>query len=1271
MQINFPFSFNAITQSLKHGINWGLSFCSKKKVIDVSGSIFKNKETSTPLSKKLENRVELKPKSLSASEIKNQLLDKGASQSLGKAIAELPDAEFVGLILSLLEDEKNEKIVDSLFEIDHIQARSSSLSTSTDFMSVLSTVVKWMEKHPKFLKKDVIQRALSDILVQLVILLDSSKSIRNDLVKNRFLNELTDCLYPLSQLPLSLQQPIQHILKSGGVQLNSSLSSKTEFISTSTRRQYLEPGLTPTKKLAISVANEIEGYDFRTNGIRLRVHQNPGPDAGIYVSKHLDSFIEGKRNFIFDNKQSVPLTNYKTVMLYVIDALEHDRKVYYKKHPKYIDETLFLKSLEQKSRDERFEFERVARLLIDLKPQVNEAKTENEIHSVLEQFEKIYCKLPNHNMNMTICSALSPHVFNINSQFKPIIISKPPKDLIQLAEDLKDNSSFNLTNKAIDSCHILNNLLREVTPDALEKLTVFADQFQKWWTCSKESKIECYKPLLDAWADIPPLENLPSELKYPLIYLKEILREVGGMFHYRQPLYFLEYYDLSKPLMKVGIDYHYLEDALTKLSKIHNETQWRDAAKDLYTTCQQKIDNSKNSPSEKINDLMDLIKPEIHWKKVHEEEVVLLNRTKITQENLSPYLMKSQLPEFTRLINELKDQMPQDEYNSVEKHEINKDRTESTKPSLSSLEELFHATQTLRSYIRKEILTVQKDQKIIAQAMTSLQLLDKLDQSTAQEAANLDQIEDLEKALKLVTTIAVNHSYFDNPFSGDLLSLKKELTTQRDQMLLGYRNLKQKLWNSSSENPDEQVQLLMGTVNDSILGSVSRILAKLEQKNYSSKATETSLSGFSTTTQTVHGTLRIIKDLSMLKSAKQGEILVIPTLPPHVEKYRNASAVISQAGGIFSHAAIDLREMNIPSLIGCQEAYDKLTALDGKAVTLKLSIDDINEISPCTDINLIGKLGIGTKKQVKVIEKNSKEPLVGKSKNLLKLSEYIPSPLEFGSFNIAIPAFVTIDSDYAKAFFEQTIEGKSLKQSIIDILKEDKDATTKSQSISKLLDQTKLDENIKNGLQEHFEVFQKQNLDKKPFIVRSSGETEDGGKTSLAGLFKSVGNLKSIDEYFEGVQKVWKSAFSLQAIDAFCESGAELETFFSMSVVLQEYLDDGTFSGVAFSDAGRKSEKTSGIQVVDGLGGGVKGKQRPATVFVKTTSDDEQLVTHGTMGDQKKLGLSPQRFKDLSRFLKTLESVYEYPVEVEFVIKSTEKITNLFLVQLRPITVRT
>ncbi len=111
------------------------------------------------------------------------------------------------------------------------------------------------------------------------------------------------------------------------------------------------------------------------------------------------------------------------------------------------------------------------------------------------------------------------------------------------------------------------------------------------------------------------------------------------------------------------------------------------------------------------------------------------------------------------------------------------------------------------------------------------------------------------------------------------------------------------------------------------------ITTKVQDGDVSAIEGEALLSGLPASPGTASGTVKVIKDLSELSKVKKGDILVtIMTNPDMVVTMQKASAIITDEGGVTSHAAIVSREMGIPAVVGTGNATTKLK--DGQVITV-------------------------------------------------------------------------------------------------------------------------------------------------------------------------------------------------------------------------------------------------------------------------------------------------------------------------------------------------
>ncbi len=91
--------------------------------------------------------------------------------------------------------------------------------------------------------------------------------------------------------------------------------------------------------------------------------------------------------------------------------------------------------------------------------------------------------------------------------------------------------------------------------------------------------------------------------------------------------------------------------------------------------------------------------------------------------------------------------------------------------------------------------------------------------------------------------------------------------------------------------------------------------------------------GLGATTGAATGRVKIVKSPKEIDKIEQGDVLVsVMTSPDFVPAMRKAAAIVTDEGGITSHAAIVSRELGIPCVVGTEKATKKLK--EGMVVTV-------------------------------------------------------------------------------------------------------------------------------------------------------------------------------------------------------------------------------------------------------------------------------------------------------------------------------------------------
>ncbi len=98
--------------------------------------------------------------------------------------------------------------------------------------------------------------------------------------------------------------------------------------------------------------------------------------------------------------------------------------------------------------------------------------------------------------------------------------------------------------------------------------------------------------------------------------------------------------------------------------------------------------------------------------------------------------------------------------------------------------------------------------------------------------------------------------------------------------------------------------------------------------------TQATVKGISASVGKAEGTVRIVSeaDLGTIEF-NQGDILVTDNTDVRfLPLMRKAGAIVTDRGGMLSHAAITARELGVPSVVGCKDATKKLS--DGQRVRI-------------------------------------------------------------------------------------------------------------------------------------------------------------------------------------------------------------------------------------------------------------------------------------------------------------------------------------------------
>lgn len=133
----------------------------------------------------------------------------------------------------------------------------------------------------------------------------------------------------------------------------------------------------------------------------------------------------------------------------------------------------------------------------------------------------------------------------------------------------------------------------------------------------------------------------------------------------------------------------------------------------------------------------------------------------------------------------------------------------------------------------------------------------------------------------------------------------------------------------------QQYQLLeapayLGTPTSEQLKTAEQITGSITEDE---KNTEHQIYGLAASSGIASGPVKVIRDASEFSRFSTGDVLVCKmTTPLWTSLFQDAKAVITDTGGILSHAAIIAREYGLPAVLGTRAATDRLN--DGDIVTV-------------------------------------------------------------------------------------------------------------------------------------------------------------------------------------------------------------------------------------------------------------------------------------------------------------------------------------------------
>jgi len=161
---------------------------------------------------------------------------------------------------------------------------------------------------------------------------------------------------------------------------------------------------------------------------------------------------------------------------------------------------------------------------------------------------------------------------------------------------------------------------------------------------------------------------------------------------------------------------------------------------------------------------------------------------------------------------------------------------------------------------------------------------------------------------------------------------------------------------------DGEVYLLQSRPITTISEEETQSAATSNGGTSESAETETVVSGIGASPGRASGAVRILTDLNNLDKVEEGDVIVAEmTTPDMVPAMKRASGIVTDEGGMTSHAAIVSRELGVPAVVGAEDATERLhdgqpVTIDGEKGRLEVGIheeeehDAVEEVRPETPV---------------------------------------------------------------------------------------------------------------------------------------------------------------------------------------------------------------------------------------------------------------------------------------------------------------------------------
>lgn len=373
----------------------------------------------------------------------------------------------------------------------------------------------------------------------------------------------------------------------------------------------------------------------------------------------------------------------------------------------------------------------------------------------------------------------------------------------------------------------------------------------------------------------------------------------------------------------------------------------------------------------------------------------------------------------------------------------------------------------------------------------------------------------------------------------------------------------------------------------------------------------------------IRGKVRVCLSFEESNNLKPGEILVTyGTDFDFMNAIVKSKGIITEEGGILSHASVISRELKKPCII----AFKGITKILKSGDTIELDADN----------GIVKFLGSDSH------EENSKR-LIG----FYKLGDKV-SAKEIGNKAFNLSELYNLNCNVPEAYFL----GVSFFENILNEQGKYEEYITYSDNLEKYKDNIY---DLIDNMNIPKEIFKNLDFEKNTYAVRSSSPNEDGKAKSFAGQYVTELFCNSEEFTIKSIKKCWKSLLGV-GLEKY--QGDDINTRFG-GIVLQKMIT-ADYAGVMFTkDPVSNNDDCIIIEACKGVASKlVDNRVVPDRYFI---NQDDLEITAST---EPKNNIPKETIVKLASIGKELEQKYNCDVDIEWACENN----NIYIIQCRPIT---